>query len=62
MLSCGRLSSVPLLHFAVDLTVMVKSGYFEHQVNSDIHLQKVENPDKTAPYEPSHQDFHCLLS
>ena len=45
MLSCGRLSSVPLLHFAVDLTVRVKSGYFEHQVNSDIHLQKVENPD-----------------
>ena len=21
-----------------------------------------ENPDETAPYEPSHQDFHCLLS
>ena len=20
------------------------------------------NPDETAPYEPSHQDFHCLLS
>ena len=19
------------------------------------------NPDETAPYEPSHQDFHCLL-
>ena len=19
-------------------------------------------PDETAPYEPSHQDFHCLLS
>ena len=23
---------------------------------------KSENPDETAPYEPSHQDFHCLLS
>ena len=20
------------------------------------------NQDETAPYEPSHQDFHCLLS
>ena len=20
------------------------------------------NPDETAPYEPSHQDFRCLLS
>ena len=20
------------------------------------------NPDETAPYEPSHQNFHCLLS
>ena len=20
------------------------------------------NPDEMAPYEPSHQDFHCLLS
>ena len=20
------------------------------------------NPDETAPYEPSHQDFHCLLN
>ena len=20
------------------------------------------NPDEKAPYEPSHQDFHCLLS
>ena len=19
------------------------------------------HPDETAPYEPSHQDFHCLL-
>ena len=21
-----------------------------------------KNPDETAPYEPSHQEFHCLLS
>ena len=20
------------------------------------------NPDEVAPFEPSHQDFHCLLS
>ena len=39
----------------------VKSGKFGHQVNSDTHLQ-TGNPDETAPYEPSHQDFHCLLS
>ena len=31
-------------------------GKFEHTfANSG-------NPDETAPYEPSHQDFHCLLS
>ena len=40
----------------------VKSGNFGHQVNSDVHLQTVENLDETAPYEPSHQDFHCLFS
>ena len=50
----------------------VKSGKFGHQVNSDTRLQTVEilmrwllmsgNPDETAPYEPFHQDFHCLLS
>ena len=22
----------------------------------------IENPDETAPYEPSHQEFRCLLS
>ena len=33
----------------------VKSGKFRHTfANSG-------NPDETAPYEPSHQDFHCLL-
>ena len=31
-------------------------GKFGHTfANSD-------DPDETAPYEPSHQDFHCLLS
>ena len=39
----------------------VKSGKIGHQVNSDTRLQ-TGNPDETAPYEPSHQDFHCLLS
>ena len=36
----------------------VKSGNFGHQVNSDIHLQTVEIQMR----QPSHQDFHCLLS
>ena len=38
----------------------VKSGNFGHQVNSDTHLQTVEL--QLLHYEPSHQDFHCLLS
>ena len=38
-----------------DLYDMVKSGKFGHTfANSG-------NPDETTPYEPSHQDFHCLL-
>ena len=33
-----------------------RSGKFGHTfANSG-------NQDETAPYEPSHQDFHCLLS
>ena len=36
----------------------VKSGNFEHQVNSDTHLQTVEIQMRRLP---SHQDFHCLL-
>ena len=53
-----------VLHSPLDTRIHgVKSGNFGHQVNSDIHLQTVDgNPDETAPYEPSHQDFHCLLS
>ena len=39
----------------------VKSGKFGHRVNSDADLQTVIIKDETAPYEPSHQDFHCLL-
>ena len=31
-------------------------GKFEHT------FANTGNPDETAPYEPSHQDFHCLLS
>ena len=35
---------------------LLTQGKFGHTfVNSG-------NPDETAPYEPSHQDFHCLLS
>ena len=32
------------------------SGKFGHP------LANSGNPDETAPYEPSHLDFHCLLS
>ena len=49
-------------HFlAVPLLDRVKSGNFGHQVNSDIHLQTVKNPDETVLNEPSHQDVHCVL-
>ena len=43
--------------------IRVKSGNFGQRANLDIHLQTfIENPDETALNEPSHQDFHCLLS
>ena len=32
------------------------SGKFGHTFANSV------NPDETAPYEPFHQDFHCLLS
>ena len=32
------------------------SGKFGHTFATS------EIPDETAPYEPSHQDVHCLLS
>ena len=32
------------------------SGIFGHTFANSV------NPDETAPYEPSHQDFRCLLS
>ena len=32
---------------------------FGHQVNT---FANSGNPDETAPYESSHQDFNCLLS
>ena len=43
----------------------VKSVNFGHQVNSVTYIMSFansRNPDETAPYEPSHQDFHYLLS
>ena len=43
------------------VTYRVKSGKFGHQVNSDTFTNSV-NPDETAPYVPSHQDFLCVLS
>ena len=48
--------------YFLNITSRVKSWNFGHQVNSGTHLQTVKNPDETAPYEPSHLDFHCLLS
>ena len=37
-------------------SIRVKSGNFGHQVNA-----KSGNPYETASYEPSNQDFDCLL-
>ena len=37
-------------------------GNFGHRVNFGHTYANSGNPDETAPYEPSHQDFHCLLS
>ena len=37
-----------------------KSGKFGHEVNSDMFANS-GNPDEMAPYEPSHQDFYCLV-
>ena len=45
----------------VNLLNRVKSWNFGHQINSDTFANS-GNPDEPAPYEPSHQDFHCLLS
>ena len=39
----------------------IKSGKFGHQINSNTFANS-ENPDEKAPNEPSHQEFHCLLS
>ena len=39
--------------------------WYQYRVNSDKFghtFANSGNPDETAPYEPSHQDFHCLLS
>ena len=38
------------------------SGNFGHQVEFGHTFANGENPDETAPYEPSHQDCHHLLS
>ena len=56
---CGIISSTDTV---LRVSIGTKSGNFGHQVNSHIHLQKSGNPDETAPYEPSHKDFRCLLS
>ena len=46
----------------ISLFNRVKSGNFRRRLNLDIHFSNNGNPDETAPSEPSHQDFHCLLS
>ena len=40
----------------------VKSSNFGHPSKFVHTFANSGNPDKTAPNEPSHQDFHCLLS
>ena len=49
------------MHLFVFLNGRVKPGNFGQQVNLDTFVNS-GNPDETAPYEPSHQDFHCLFS
>ena len=40
----------------------VKSGNFGQRGKFGHTFANSENPDETALKEPSHQDFHCLLS
>ena len=42
-------------------TSRVKSGNFGQRAIRTTFANS-ENPDETALSEPSHQDFHCLLS
>ena len=42
--------------------IRVKSGKFGWSGKFGHTFANSVNPDETAPYEPSHQDFHCLLS
>ena len=49
-------SQVTRLYPSSQFRARVKSGKF-----GDTFANSV-NPDDTAPYEPSHQDFHCLPS
>ena len=39
-----------------------KVGQLRTSGKSGHTLANSGNPDETAPYESSHQDFHCLLS
>ena len=45
-----------------DQNIRVKSGKLRTSGKFRHTYANSENPDETAPYEPSHQDFHCLLS
>ena len=38
----------------------VKSGNFGQRIETGHTFENSGNPDETAPYEPSHQDFHRL--
>ena len=40
----------------------VKSGNFGQRGKFGHTFANCGNPDETAPYEPSHQDFHCVFS
>ena len=48
---CKCVSEFTRLYPSSKLRTRVKSGNFGHQVNSDIHLQTVKNPDETAPHQ-----------
>ena len=52
-------ANIPVQHYAMDnrqRDTRLKSSKFGHTFANSVH------PDETAPYEPPHQDFYCLLS
>ena len=64
----------PILHVKVSRLILKKNKYFFFKVPKvKVGIIRTSgkfghtcvnsvNPDETVPYEPSQQDFHCLLS